>query len=448
MLIQFAVENFLSFRKKTVFSMAASQDQCHQEQVSTTPSGFRIVRCAALYGANSSGKSNLVKALAFARELITEGTRPGGKIRITPFKLQSELARECRFEFEVLSGGYQFSYGFIVSSTEIRAEWLYRTRDAHEEMCFERTVPAGEKQEARIQLGDIFGEDRPRVEFVSQGTRPEQLFLTEAAERNVSALKPLFSWFQTRLTIIRPQSKFWTLITDAENSPDFLAFLVGHLQTAGTGISGLTTRRSSLESIPEPVRNELMESLKDGGATAAQVHPLDGVVVKGKEEGTLEQIRLITQRTLADGSVVNFELREESDGTRRLLDLAPALFLHSSSQEDTRPVFVIDELERSLHPLMTRRFLQSYLSAKCAGGQMIVTTHDTNLLDLELLRADEIWFIEKDDAHVSSLYSLAEFQPDQLQKLGSHLEEGYLNGRFGAIPFFGKPKQLGIMHKA
>ena len=108
-------------------------------------------------------------------------------------------------------------------------------------------------------------------------------------------------------------------------------------------------------------------------------------------------------------------------------------------------LFIIDELDRSLHPLLTRMFLQRFLALGSGSpGQLICTTHDTNLLSLALLRPDEIWFVEKDAEKVSHLYSLAEFKPEQLEKLGDNLEQGYLNGRFGAIPFFGNPSQLGI----
>jgi hypothetical protein len=138
------------------------------------------------------------------------------------------------------------------------------------------------------------------------------------------------------------------------------------------------------------------------------------------------------------------DIFEESDGTQRLLDLAPVLYHSKSPSSVEASIFVIDELERSLHPLLTRLFLGHFLG-QTAGptSQLIFTTHDTNLLDLALLPRDAVWFVEKNRQGASSVYSLAEFNGDQLDKLGGRVEEGYLQGRFGAIPFFGDLRRLG-----
>ena len=134
------------------------------------------------------------------------------------------------------------------------------------------------------------------------------------------------------------------------------------------------------------------------------------------------------------------EEHEESDGTRRLVGLSPPLF---SLLGSCATVFV-DELDRSLHTLLSRHLIERFLSTESvSSGQRLFTTHDTNLLDLGLLPADSIWFVEKDSGGRSTLYSLAEFKPEQLDRLASRLEQGYLEGRFGAIPFLGDPRRLG-----
>ena len=153
------------------------------------------------------------------------------------------------------------------------------------------------------------------------------------------------------------------------------------------------------------------------------------------ENGELNLLKIKTRHNLQGTEEhIDFEIENESDGTRRLMDLIPAL-LHSRSSEK---VYLIDEIDRSMHPLLSRMFLQAYLDEKnCGRGQLIITTHESWLLDRELLRRDEVWFTEKDKNGGSHLYSLAEFKVRKDLKL----DKGYLDGRFGAIPFFGGPQR-------
>ena len=149
-------------------------------------------------------------------------------------------------------------------------------------------------------------------------------------------------------------------------------------------------------------------------------------------------MQLKTKHRHEAGQLVDFAIDEESDGTQRLINLIPALFILKKNPEN---VIFLDELDRRLHPLLSRQFLEFSLHCKTqeSRNQLIFTTHDTNLLDLDLLRRDEIWFVEKNSKGASHLYSLAEFKikPDL------KIEKGYLNGRFGAIPFFGDIRSLG-----
>jgi len=154
-----------------------------------------------------------------------------------------------------------------------------------------------------------------------------------------------------------------------------------------------------------------------------------------EENGEIVLLWLKARHKLKAGGHVDMEIKHESDGTRRLMDLLPAL-LHSKSEER---VYIIDEIDRSMHPLLSRMFLQAYLDdQKCGRGQIIITTHESNLLDRELLRRDEIWFTEKDEEGSTHLYSLSEYKVRPDLKLG----KGYLDGRFGAIPFLGDLEKL------
>jgi hypothetical protein len=217
-------------------------------------------------------------------------------------------------------------------------------------------------------------------------------------------------WFRTGIHVVLPDSTFADLATRVAQEPSFKAFIESFLSGADTGVTGLDV---------EPVAS----------STGSVEH----------------RIRLVHPG--AAGRQIAFPLEEESDGTRRLLHIAPFVYEIGQQRGAATRVYAIDELDRSLHPLLTRAFIQSFLSvAPAAGlGQLIFTTHDTNLLDVSLLSRDSVWFVEKDAAGASSLYALSEFKDAQLEQLAGHLEQGYLQGRFGAIPFFGDARKLGWM---
>lgn len=431
MLLQFAVENYRSFHKKAVLSMVASSDEQHPHHVCTLPDGTRVLRCALIYGANASGKSNLVKALRAAARIIKGGVRPGEQPGLTPFRLAINQTAPVTFEFIVVLGGVRYSYGLSYQGGRVAAEWLYLTRGGAEELCFERELAPG-ADKAEIKLGDLFGDEQQRVAFVAQGTRAEQPFLTEAEERDVAMVKPLLHWLRSGLFAIAPDTPQQDLPLAVRENPELKDFIETMLRNAGTSISDLTvkTETSELESpteLPEAVAAPYMRKLRDQG-----FH----VLAKADH---IEAITLLARHTREDGSFVDFRLAEESDGTRRLLHLAPVLYWLNRAPS----TIVLDELDRSLHPLLTRWYLSRFLAQdRAAGtGQLLCTTHDTGLMDIELLRADELWFVEKDPAQSSHLYSLAEFKREQIDG-AVRIENQYLQGRFGAIPFFGSAAQL------
>ncbi|KYF81268.1 hypothetical protein BE17_04445 [Sorangium cellulosum] len=414
LLLQFVVENFLSFRDKAVLSLVAVDGVPHAEnQVARLDAGQRVLKCAAIYGANASGKSNLVKALQFAQRLVVTGTKSGEPTGVTPFKLGEQADAPSRFEFELGMAGRRYSYGFVAAPRAILSEWLFEHDGTQERRVFERSYDESRTGRPRIELGDALLSDPGRRQFlgfVAEGTRDNQLFLTEASERNVLELAHVTRWFRTGIHVVLPDSTFADLATRVAQEPSFKAFIESFLSGADTGVASLDV---------EPVASST-------GAVEHRIH----LVHPG-----------------AAGRRVAFPLEEESDGTRRLLHIAPFVYEIGQQRGAAARVYAIDELDRSLHPLLTRAFIQSFLSvAPAAGfGQLIFTTHDTNLLDVRLLSRDSIWFVQKDAAGASSLYALSEFKGAQLEQLAGHLEQGYLQGRFGAVPFFGDPRRLGWM---
>lgn len=418
MLLQFTVENVLSFRDETVLSLLAAPGVEHAPgQVIEVPGLPRpVLRVVALYGANASGKSNLVKAMQKAAWLVLAGTPPGRPIDVAPFKLDPEAqGKPRRFEFEIWADGCRWSYGFACTPGRVEAEWLYRDAGSGEVDVFQRSP--GDDDIVSIEIGNALQLDDERRRFwrfVAEGTRPTQLFLTEARDRNVTELAAPLAFFRDIFGFMYISS-----VVFAEHD-HIASFAIDLLRGAGTGVAGLEVHdpRKKSSDHGEPA------SLMAAAAAAAFV-----------SKDAVPKIRFLHS---ADGSAgVFLDENEESDGTRRLVELAPNWFL----LEKMNTTLVIDEFDRSLHTLLSRNLLERFLAADSAtSGQLIFTTHDTNLLDLTLLPHDSIWFVEKGRSGASSLYSLAEFKPEQLAQLGNKIESGYLHGRFGATPFLSNPR--------
>jgi AAA15 family ATPase/GTPase len=449
MLIRFVVENFLSFKGEAVLDMIATKDEEQTNHIFKEEQGKEvpILRVAALYGANASGKSNLVQAIHFAQELITKGTKGDQAIPVVPFRLDKDTLRSpSRFEFTIRYKGDIYTYGFKVSGEQVLEEWLFVTSNKREVRYFERINTKEGK--VKVEFGpSLSGKNKSSkyhgfLVFVVQGTRANQLFLTEAVDRNVEKVKPLMDWFNNVLQVITAESIYSPLEIRAHRDKPFTDFLGNFLRNAGTGIEGITTVNlpldfdKQLQSTPEKDKQEIRDSLLKGSGVILSTGGKQYGVTLGEDKQPI-LVGLKTQHRTSDGQIELFDIEDESEGTQRLIHLIPALATSKSSEK----VWIIDELDRRLHPLLSRMFVEAYLDCGDAPqrGQMIFTTHDTNLLDSDLLRKDEVWFIEKDSGGASHLYSLAEFKIRQ----GLKIEKGYLNGRFGAIPFIGDACKLG-----
>ncbi len=453
MLVQFSVENFLSFDAEQVLSMAATaSDPQHPSHLvpGDAHKGGSVLRAAGLYGPNASGKSNLVKAIVLARDLIVNGRRGEQATGTRPFRLGAQDPNKfSKFEFVVRTQGILYNYGFRLSARRVEEEWLYATANETEELLFQRTTADDGKLvvEPGPQMQGKTEEQAQYLRFIAQGMKPNQLFLTEANERNVATVKPLMDWFQDALLVIsaEPQAEQLEMIAHEDKSlTDFLSNVV---QAAGTGISAIETEEvpfdldKNLPEVSEQMWDEIIRDMSRIGKNAiAEVKMDDGkrYFLQQGTNGEVVRIRLRMQHQTEQGKPVYFTMDEESDGTQRLVNLIHPLFTLKYASETT---VVLDELDRRFHPHLSRMFLQAALEGnpQHTRSQLIFTTHDTNLLDLDLLRRDEIWFVEKDNHGASSLYSLAEFKlRDDLQ-----IEKGYLNGRFGAIPFISDIKHLG-----
>lgn len=433
MLLRFVVENLFCFAGEALFSMVATKDDAHSNHKVKT-GRVDALRISALYGANAHGKTRLIRAMALAKRFITEGFKPGQSIPVKPFLLDSHCRQKpSRFEFTFMVQGIEYTYGFVCDTKRFHEEWLFSRPNKREVMLFERVTNVEEVSEFNIGRTLARGrmEDHNFLGFLIKGVRANELFLTHAVANNFAILKPVFNWFYDQLVILPTggfPGYFPELIHEEE---DFRGFIGRFLQIADTGIVGIKVEKETkiLDDIPDDVPEHIRKLIEKD--------IFDGVP---KKQLTSSRTEIVAGHNTSDGEVVDFPMREESSGTKRLLELLPILYQSGTEGK----VYVLDELDRALHPSLSRLFLETFLnSGPDNKNQLVFTTHESNLLDLDLLRRDEIWFVEKDTDGKSHLYPLSsmKIRPDV------NIKRGYLHGRFGAIPFIGNTAALGWNRK-
>lgn len=444
MLIRFTVSNFCSFKDEAELSMIPSMERSHKCQVFRTEKSntINLLRGAVIYGSNASGKSNLVKAISYAKNLITKGKSANKKLDLQQFKLDNDTRKmPTRFEFEIQCNNTMYAYGFELFNTHVHEEWLYILKKTKEELIFERKHDVEDKFQFGDSLLKLSDDEQQVLKFVAKGTRANQLFLSETIDRNLNNFSDIYRWFDRSLKIMSPNSKVHGIEFKISEDSTFKDYLSKVLELADTGIKEIRTEKVSLDQFSGVFQNiiERIQEDMDDDQAAFIAEPESGKrIVLRKQDGEFLAYKLsTTHRCDKGGPDISFDLDEESDGTRRLIELTPALYEMAHSDESS--VHIIDEIDRSMHPHLTRMLVREHLeSEKNSKSQLIVTTHETSLLDVSLIRRDEIWFIQKTETGSSKLYSLNNFQP----RYDKDIRKDYLLGRYGAIPFVGDFKRL------
>ena len=427
MIISFSVENWMSFRDPTTFSMVASRERQHGERVPKLGKyQTRVLPIAAIYGGNASGKTNFFKALNFVKTLVIKGTRPDSLIPIEIFRLDAEgRSQPSRFAFELLIDETIYDFSFAVTQKTVLVERMVKITSTSEKVLYDR-------RDGNLSFDKSLSKD-DFFPFVFRGTRDNQLFLTNSVSQNINDFRPVYDWFENTLVLVAPDSRFdlFEIFLD-EGHPLYKA-MNEMLPRLDTGISHLGSEEIPLEniSIPEPLKTELQEEIKEGMAVRLLMEPQTNRIVVTRKDGELIAKRPVTFHPKSDGTKVRFEIHQESEGSQRVIDLLPA-FLELSAQASQK-VYIIDEIDRSLHPLLIRQLLEEYLS-NCSTEtrtQLLLTTHNVMLMDQQLLRRDEMWVTERDGAGVSSLFSFSEYKDIRYDK---DIRKSYLQGRMGGIP--------------
>lgn len=458
MLLRFSTQNFMSFKDRTELSMIPSKVRRHQSHVikPSNRNDIGVLKAAVIYGANASGKSNLIKAMNTARNLIVKLLPASQSLPYTPFLLDPATSEEpIRMEFEIKLGKKNYAYGFSYHSKAITEEWLYEINKIKEKMIFERSLKSEESSEYTLEYDLKFDNDKDKqfFEFTASGTPKNRLFINECNERNVYKKLPVIEdlltvreWFEGGLKIIFPDSKYGGLERDLDNNNDLGDIFTEVLKSFDTGIKSLSMNEVNVDSgitgIPRTVLDKLIEQLDNEDVDELIfATPGNQRYKLCNEDGHVKAYRLMTTHQSQGNDDVKFELNQESDGTLRILDLTPGL-LEVCKSETT---YVIDELDRSLHPDITTSIISSFLNnTPEIRSQLIVTTHETTLLNQAFLRKDEIWFTDKNKYGISKLYSLEEYQP----RFDKDIRKSYLTGRFGGIPCIPQKNNLEWMKNA
>lgn len=400
------------------------------------------LKAAVVYGANAAGKSNLVVAMDLARDAVIHGNGPIKRIAANQFAKSEDAPSQFQFLFQAKN--YQFDYGFETQGEKVIAEWLVLEASVHtkkEVKLFERS-----NNEIAVAESSRLPDGKELAQLLetlnSLGAKEDQLFLHQvisstSPEKRGPTLNAAINWFEHGLTVIMPHASHVGLLSMIDRQPEFRDWASSFLSATSTGINGMKVEKTKIpaEDMPEPIVDMLQDGTNFFGSPGMELE-LDKSDSKKVVRRNLKMLH-----PLPDDQGFELPLREESDGTRRLLELLPALYQCGAETDeyDGDVTFVIDELDRSMHPVLAHAFLKFFLESEHAKQhQLIVTTHETHLLDGDLLRRDEIWFAEKDKSQVSKTYSLMDFKP----RNDLRLQRGYLHGRFGAIPFIGNMDKL------
>ena len=419
MLIEFTVGNFKSFRDKTTFSMIAANLTSEDPALDTgnvipISKNLSLLKIAAVYGANASGKSNLGIALRFMRDFVHASAREKvmpAEVGLEPFFLDyATRTQPSFFEMVFLLEGRQYRYGFEVDKAQVVSEWLFHVPKIKEAVLFIR-----KGQEFDVRSGFKEGKG------LEIRTRKEALFLSVTTLFNGAVSQKLQDWmkdFAMETGLQDDNFREFTLkcLHDPEHKDVILQF-IGNLDLGveEVEVMELPVLKRMSQEWPDETKNEIVDELASA------------IFVTHRIMGSPE----------TPDDFMHFNLdSNESQGTRKLISMAGPLWsiLHHGH------VLFVDELDARLHPLMTRRIIELFHSplTNPNGAQLIFATHDTNLLDKTLFRRDQIWFAEKDRQGATHLASLAEYRV----RSDAAFEKQYLEGRYGAIPFLGDLSRL------
>lgn len=449
MLLRFVVENFRSFRDSTEFNLFPYRKLGKLKHHIQRGSGVDALKLSAIYGANASGKSNFIRAIRCVQHYLVKGELPP-EIFTEHFRLDADYARKPTvFGVEFVAQEQVFLYALKFDRNRILGEELYRSGlgNKSDEPIFVFDAQA----DTVLRFSDAFyasSKNKLLAELLNESllkkNRSVLLQLTEIENNALADLHTAIEFLKNGINLITPDTRPTGFLSELINNTDFLNFTRNIVRSFHVGIQDLKIERIPLrdyfgENEPEAIRHVLQQLNQNPPLNIQRAEITmrsetgDELVITSDPEGVFVHRLSFVQKTENEQESV-FLIDDQSDGTRRLLDFLPA-FLYVLQEKKT---VIIDEIERSLHPILIKQLIQKFSADATTKGQLIFTTHESNLLDLKIFRRDEIWFTEKSPTGVSNLYPLSRFQEHHT----IDVRRGYLSGRYGAIPFMGNLQDL------
>ena len=450
MLIEFSVSNYLSIKEAITFSMVASNAVKELESPTEGVNNIfwdknnknKYLKSAVVYGANGSGKSNLLSAIGFYRRFILSSSndrQADDEIRTIPFLLSTETENTASsFEMVFVIDTIRFRYGFEATKKTVTSEWLFGfdTENSNKESSYFTR----ENQDIKV-----FNKNFKEGKGLENKTRPNALFLSTVAQLNGEVSNKIQNWLKTNINVISGLEDATTGYTIGrfQDQKEFRKKIINFFKLINLGIEDIKIEETALDNLSkistkkredekiaaliQELQKELKERMKKGGDAKE-------ITINAFHKKFDEANKLI------DTIALDFEL--ESKGTQKLFGLLGPWF----DTLEKGKILIVDELDSRLHTKLTAELLKIFQSSiNTKNAQLIFASHDTNLLRNDLFRRDQIWFTEKDNTGSTDLYSLVEYKINQATSVrnDASFEKDYLIGKYGAIPYFGNiPKFL------
>ncbi len=421
MLVKFSITNYKSFMTTQSLVMTANNAAELQKEntfISPVSNLPHLLRSAVVYGPNAAGKSNLIHAIAFMKKFVRSSAKESQEseqIDVTPFLFNREGSQNpSEFEIVFIQNDIRYRYGFAVNSERVMEEWLFAYPKGKAQKWFERKYSPKDKKDAWYFGPNFTGNRKVRQD----ATRSNALFLSTAVQLNNEQLKPIFNWFVSKLMVIDDARNISHELSASQcEKEEKKKRILKFMNAADLSIADISSEKRKFsandwfpnmsqkfkkifaERFSEILKDEMMSYL-------FFIHPSSD-----------------------NSKDISLRLEEESLGTQKIFALASQWL----DVLDNGSVLFVDELGTSLHPLMVRFLLNLFHNSETNrnNAQLIFNTHDTTILNQDLIRRDQIWFVEKDKENTTHLYPLSDYKP----RKGEAIQKGYLYGRYGALPF-------------
>lgn len=424
MLIEFSFRNYRSFRDKAVLSMEATGFSSFKNCL--IPCGsIKLLPGVAIYGKNSGGKSNLIRAFWLAVQFIKNAQRTqheNATIPVVPFGLNDYSINEpTEFNFVYTLNGNKYWYGFAATKENVLQEYLYHAPNGQKALVF-----------LRNGMEFKFTEDKAKRKLISEAVAENQLFFSVACTMNDAACVSAMRWFRERIFFSRNYSDIPRQLLEYSEDTNMLKAISDYAKAADFGIKDMQFEINSQEvhenttfppNMPEGIKAALLQF----------VHTLSETSNNSEVRLKMGEVNATTQHAGVDKAgnkaLYTLELQDESDGTRKLMAIAPAI----ESVLANGGLLLVDEIERELHPILVDFIVAKFQSKRTNpnGAQIIFTTHNTELMNMELIRKDQLYFADKSEADgASELYSISNF----FTRTTENIRKGYLLGKYGATP--------------